>query len=319
MTSTPPAVGHNNGPAVDWRDYGGFIVEARDSRDHPIIGYGRPVKPADPSRGSYSCNEAWRDLLHECRYQDGYVMNGGQKMLIRRGELIGAVSWLAHRWNWTPKTVRVFLDKLEADGMIARFRADGTERYKGNRNGNQANVLKVCNYEKFNSAPQEEQQSEGQSRGNRGAIEGPHNKEEQRNKGTILDGIARENADEIARQAYLAGLANKGGATAKSARASQRTRGELDGSRGITFTEDGEVIVVNGVRTKLLEAFPKLDIDAVCDRAAPDIAKLSYPRFADAMAALRKWARILSSNPSTASTKQRDSEDDRFNRLMKNI
>jgi hypothetical protein len=183
--SEEPAIGHNGGPLVDWRDYGGFIVEARDSRDHPIIGYGRSVKPADPDRGSYSCNEAWRDLLHECRYQDGYLMNGGQKMLVRRGELIGAVSFLAHRWNWTPKTVRVFLDKLEGDGMIARFRFDDTERYKGNRNGNQANVLRVCNYDKFNTPQAARQQSQGQSSGNQGAIEGPHNKEEQRNKGTI--------------------------------------------------------------------------------------------------------------------------------------
>jgi DNA-binding Lrp family transcriptional regulator len=170
------AIGHNNGPPVDWRDYGGFIVEARDSRDHPIVGYGRPVKPADDARGSYSYNEAWRDLLHECRYQDGFVLNGGQKMLIRRGELVGAVSWLANRWNWSPKAVRVFLDKLETDGMIARFRAGSdqsdTDRYKGNRNGNQANVLRVSNYDKFNTPQPIQQQSAGQSSGNRAAIEG---------------------------------------------------------------------------------------------------------------------------------------------------
>lgn len=182
VNRSSPGIGHNSA-AIDWRDYGGFIVEARDSREHPIIGYGKPVKPADEERGSHSRNEAWRDLLHECRYQEGYVMNGGQKMLVRRGELVGAVSWLAHRWNWTPKTVRVFLDKLEAEGMIGRFRADVTERHKGNRTGNQANVIKVCNYEKFNTGGATQRQLEGQSSGNQGAIEGPHNKEEQGKQG----------------------------------------------------------------------------------------------------------------------------------------
>lgn len=170
-------IGDNGGPPLDWSDYGGFIAEARASRDHPIIGYGKQVTPADDSRGfCYSVNEAWRDLLHECKYQDGRVMNGGRMMDIRRGELVGAISWLAYRWNWTPKTVRRFLDRLEADGQISRFMAGpdgsriGTER--GNHGGKQAAIISVCNYDKFNPLSTWEGQASGQAEGKQGASKG---------------------------------------------------------------------------------------------------------------------------------------------------
>lgn len=184
---------HNGGPPIDWRQYGGFIVEAREARNHHLVGYGRQMKPHDPDRGfCYSVNEAWRDLQHECKYKDGFVMNGGHKMLVKRGELIGAISWLAARWNWSPKTVRGFLDKLEKDEMISRFARspDGSEseHKKGNQNGNQSSVISICNYDKFQGFAEPEWQSEGQSRGNQGAIEGQSRgniyKEEQGNKGT---------------------------------------------------------------------------------------------------------------------------------------
>jgi hypothetical protein len=126
-------------------------------------------------------------------------------------------------------------------------------------------------------------------------------------------------ADDLARQAYLDGERIKQGVTTKGARSAQRSKGELDGSKGITFTEDGQVLVLNGARAKLLEAFPKLDIDAVCDRAAPEIAKLNYPSFSDAMTVLRKWARILTGNPAPGAPRARDSEQERFEKLMKHI
>lgn len=99
-------------------------------------------------------------------------------------------------------------------------------------------------------------------------------------------------ADELARQAYLAGLAIKAGKAAKSARSIQRTKGELDGSRGITLI-DGKLTVVNGSAATLAEEFPGIDLTAVCNRAAPDLSKTSYPSYGDAMAVLRKWAQIV--------------------------
>lgn len=156
-------IGHNGSPdEIDWSQYGGFIVEARDSRHHHIVGYGKQVRPCEPDRGfCFSVNEAWRDLLHECRYRDGHVMNGGRKMIVERGSLIGAVSWLANRWNWTPMTVRTFLDKLEKDGMISRHVPGASESNK--HVGKTAGVISVCNYDKFNPMRDVEQQSKQQT------------------------------------------------------------------------------------------------------------------------------------------------------------
>lgn len=179
--SDSPDRKHNGGPDIDWSDYGGFIVEARNSRHHPIIGYGKQVKPCDPDRGfCFSVNEAWRDILHECRYRDGYVLNGGHKMLIERGSLVGAVSWLAHRWNWTPKTVRGLLDRLERDGMIT-LESPGTMTCSdndydvsgvGKQRGKQAQVISVCSYDKFNMMTDAEGQAKGQAEGKQGASRG---------------------------------------------------------------------------------------------------------------------------------------------------
>lgn len=169
-------IGHNGGPVADIDDRGGWIKEHRDSRTHPLIGYGQPVPPADPERGSYSRNEAWRDFLCECAYKDGRINNGGRMMTIHRGEMVGAISYLAKRWNWTPKTVRTWLDKLETEGMIERFMVGSDqvrERPKrGNHGGKQASVLKACNYWKYQDDAAATGQSEGQAKGKQGASKG---------------------------------------------------------------------------------------------------------------------------------------------------
>lgn len=174
-------IGHNGGPLSE-----GWIARHRSVRDHWLVGHGIHVKPADPDRKRcHTQGEAWEDLLMECRYADATVSNGGKKMELRRGELIGAVSWLANRWNWTPKTVRRFLDQLENDGMI-ELRNPASE--KGNQIGRQANVVTVCNYDEYQLGIMPERQPKGQPEGSqratRGQPEGNIYKEEQRNKGT---------------------------------------------------------------------------------------------------------------------------------------
>ena len=174
-------IGGNGGPLSD-----GWIARHRSVRDHWLVGHGIHVKPADPERKRcHTQGEAWEDMLMECRYADGFISNGGKKMELRRGEMVGAVSWLAHRWNWTPKVVRRFLDQLENDGMIS-LKNPASE--KGNQIGRQANVVTVCNYDAYQSGYEPEGQSKGQPQGDQrattGRPEGDIYKEEQRNKGT---------------------------------------------------------------------------------------------------------------------------------------
>lgn len=105
--------------------------------------------------------------------------------------------------------------------------------------------------------------------------------------------------DEEHREAYLRGLEIKGGKTPKSARAAAAAKGELDGSRGITFA-DGKLTISDSVSARLSEDFPKVEMKAVCNKAAPEVARMRYPSADDAIAVLRKWAQIEAERLKTA-------------------
>ena len=117
------------------------------------------------------------DLIMECRYLAGTVNNNGRKMRLEPGQLIGATSWLASRWNWTPKQVRTFLDKLEEEGMITRQnpginpRSDECQgetlngRQEGRSKGRFANVVTVSKYAIYQLAHREKGQVERQVSG----------------------------------------------------------------------------------------------------------------------------------------------------------
>lgn len=146
----------------------GYVITARAMRDHHVVGFG--------SEGRYSKAEAWQDIIMECRYEPGKAMNRGRVMMLQRGEMIGAIAWLANRWNWTPKTVRGFLDQLERDGMIARFMVgpDGVRipSKNGSQGGNHANIISICNYDTYQIAPDSKRQPKRQPEGNHGATRG---------------------------------------------------------------------------------------------------------------------------------------------------
>lgn len=148
---------------------------ARSMRDHPIVGFHLFAKPCDPDKGATQPAVAFIDLIMDCKYEAGFVVNGGRKMAIQRGQLVGAVSWLAARWNWTPKAVRIWLDKLEADGMISRLVPVVAK--EGKHQGKVATIITLCNYEKYQTGGDDDGPLEGQTNGKQGANEGQHNKD----------------------------------------------------------------------------------------------------------------------------------------------
>ncbi len=180
---------HNGGPHLDdspsTMGGEGWVAVRREMRAHYLVGFGKTVTPQDPERGFvYSRAEAWLDLIMECRYKEGTVMNGGKKMELKPGQLTGARSWLAHRWNWTPKAVRWFLETLEEEGMIERSSPGVSETRqmpdgilnssnKGQQKGKQSQVITICNYSNYQFVKDIEGPAKGQAEGQQGASKGP--------------------------------------------------------------------------------------------------------------------------------------------------
>lgn len=61
---------------------------------------------------------AWIDMLLLANYKDKQVMFGGKVETIQRGSFVTSMVKLAERWDMNRKTVKSFLDTLQADGMI---------------------------------------------------------------------------------------------------------------------------------------------------------------------------------------------------------
>lgn len=130
---------------------GNWIALSREVREHPIVGAGQPVKPADDRRGAWSRMEAWFDLLCLAQYKPSRINNKGEMQALNVGQLMGARAYLAGRWNWTEKTVRGYLDVLEREGMISRGEQNYDElgQQKGQPKANKCSVITVCNYSRY--------------------------------------------------------------------------------------------------------------------------------------------------------------------------
>jgi hypothetical protein len=169
---------------------------------HPLVGAGQPVPPADPLRGAYSRMEAWVWLICNASFADHTIFNRGRKMTLQRGDLLGGWRCLAQTWNWSVKTVRVWVEDLIADKMLNRravelqgeLNVENHGNQQGNYYGNQAQILSVVNYWRFQFEGYELGQPTGQPRGNQRAT---HNKgtREQGKKEDSMAATAAEHED----------------------------------------------------------------------------------------------------------------------------
>ena len=166
-----------NGPPPDWAlNPGNWIAISRDVREHPIVGAGKPVKPDDDRRGSHSRMEAWFDLLCLAQFKPSRISNRGDVMTLDVGQLMGARSYLAMRWNWTEKTVRGFLEVLELDRMGScpprqNSESGGQQRASGQQN--KANILTICNDSRYQLMTEAIEAFIVDKKGQQGASKGP--------------------------------------------------------------------------------------------------------------------------------------------------
>lgn len=143
-------IGHNNPPL------NGYVLIARKLLNHPVVGAGKPVKPAKKNKPTYSRMEAWLDLLMLASYQDKKTKVGDKIYQLEVGEAVCARAYLAARWNWSDKTVRAFIEKLMGHSMVTKTRE---------AKGQQANKLSICNYSEYQRPSPEMGQERGQQKG----------------------------------------------------------------------------------------------------------------------------------------------------------
>ena len=146
MSQQPAQPGDVSGnvEAIPIRANNWFAV-SRALFEHPVVGAAKPVCPADPNRGAHSYFEAWLDIVSLARHSPARINNKGTVMLLQRAQLMAGRAFLSRRWNWSEKTVRTFLDRLEREDMIRR----DTQRSQGQHKVNQNAIITVLNYDRF--------------------------------------------------------------------------------------------------------------------------------------------------------------------------
>lgn len=145
MTTT----NHNGGPQIDLSK--GYTLIHNDWANHPLVGV-----HSDYFR-------FWVDLLQNCAYGDGTIRTvNGHVYELRAGELVGAISYLAARWNVTPKRVRTFIDKA-AEWRLVTVSKRGT--VNGTQRGTQAQTININNYSELYERYEKEGHAHGHAEG----------------------------------------------------------------------------------------------------------------------------------------------------------
>lgn len=139
--------------------------------DHPILNV-----------GPYSRRDAWLWLIAHAAWRDKRVNHKGRPLDLKRGQVLVGRAFLAETWGWGEKQVRIFLELLVADNMLE----------KGQSNGHFANVVTICNYDKYQSVDHDEKPVQGPEQGQSAASAGPEQgqtltKDTSNTKGTKIE------------------------------------------------------------------------------------------------------------------------------------
>lgn len=123
----------------------------------------------------FARGQAWIDLLILANFDDGKVMSKGVLVDVQRGQVFRTIKFLANRWGWNVKKVRVFLETLERESMVTT---------QGLTNGT---LITIENYAFYNNKGQtkgiSDDTTEDTSKGQQKASQGSHkNKNKKNNK-----------------------------------------------------------------------------------------------------------------------------------------
>lgn len=108
----------------------GHVRAQRDRFQHPLF-----------AREKFCRGYAWDWLVAQAAWQDTRIMVKGTVVALRRGQLSYSVRFLAERWGWSKSVVDRFLGQLKNETMI------GTDTGTGQL------IITICNYDKYQTAP----------------------------------------------------------------------------------------------------------------------------------------------------------------------
>ena len=112
--------------------------------------------------GPYDKRSAWLWLIANATWKNRRVSNKGKMVELQRGQILAGRAFLAKQWGWTEKKVRNFLAVLVAENMVKM----------GQSGGHYANVLTVCNYDRYQAQTDNEERRQGQSGASQGPVRG---------------------------------------------------------------------------------------------------------------------------------------------------
>lgn len=131
-----------------------------DSHNHILVNRKLFEHPFWDEERIYSRFEAWLDLLQSAKPEDAKQLTGNRFTEIKQGELAVSLRHLAKRWRWSKHKVDNFFDLLITDKLIRKGTAQGTAQ----------TIIIICNYERYNSNPE----NGGQQKGQDGDTPGTH-------------------------------------------------------------------------------------------------------------------------------------------------
>ncbi len=98
----------------------------------------------------------WNFLYQNAFWEDGERNFNGHTFLLKRGQIVVSISFLAKGFCMSDKGVRVVIQKLEKLGMLVK------------QGANKGTIITICNYDDF----QKKEKTKGEQEGKRGANEG---------------------------------------------------------------------------------------------------------------------------------------------------
>lgn len=108
--------------------------------------------------GKWSRFEAWVWMIENAAFRDAEINIGGKPYTVERGSLCFSERFLADKFGWSQKSLRTFLDALEAHNAIRQGVASTGQGMKSKRK-----QITLCNYDKYQSDGSKTESKENQN------------------------------------------------------------------------------------------------------------------------------------------------------------